>query len=152
MRDSNYKEIHQNEFSNVGDINPDWESSNINTEPRRYPQKRIIFSWKIRENWIPTDKLPESSLTKNTSIIHLLKVDSTLIIDLILESPKTFKKTLAKSDKDRWLNAIRRELKIFLTNKTWRNIKRNEIKKEYKILSGKWIFTIKKNEIYKTNK
>src|SRR5438876_853733 len=80
----NYEEIHRNGPPNT-DTNSNWEASNANNEPRRYPQRCTIPFWKAKKNLIHINELPESSLTEDTPIIHILEANSTLESSKILE-------------------------------------------------------------------
>jgi hypothetical protein len=79
-------------------------------------------------------------------IINLLQTNT------LFETPKTIKNTLARKDKLRWIKTIRKELKSFLANQTWRNIKKKMSRLAIKFLKDDGFLQSKEMELTKSDR
>ena len=64
-------------------------------------------------------------------------------MDLISNTPKTYRKAINGPDSKKWVEAIKNEHDSLLKNKTWTLVNRPE---DRKVIGCKWIFRIKLNE------
>ena len=105
-----------------------------------------IPSWKVTENQLLAEELPESPLTLDLSTLILTMTN---VIEQ-LQAPQSIAEILKRQDKQRWLDSMHRELKALLKNKTWEYVRRSDIPPGHKVLSRKWVWVIKRDGTYKS--
>lgn len=94
-----------------------------------------------------------SALTQNSSTEEY-QANSTEFAGVVAEEdseriPMTFQQALTSEDKDDWLRAIESELEAHAKNETWQIVDRTS---QMRLLSTKWVFTIKRDAMGKLEK
>ena len=96
---------------------------------------------KVIENQLLAEELPESPPTLDLSTLMLTLTNA---IEQ-LQAPQSVAEILRRQDKQRWLDSMHRELRALLKNKTWEYVRRSDIPSGHKLLSGKWVWTYKRD-------
>ena len=68
------------------------------------------------------------------------------------EEPRTFKAAYHHEDpvqREKWREAIRKELKDMKARNVWAKIKRSTVPKNRRCVKNKWVFKIKKSGIFR---
>ena len=134
LSDDNYEEEEQ-----TSDVNADQtEQGQEQGQPVR-PRRVIIPSWKVRENQLDADELPESPTTIDLIMLNLTNATEQL------QAPQSISEILRRRDKDLWLESMHRELRALLRNKTWEYVRRSDIPPGRKILTGRWVWVYKRD-------
>jgi Reverse transcriptase (RNA-dependent DNA polymerase)/Integrase core domain len=134
LSDDNYEEEEQ-----TSDVNADQtEQGQEQGQPVR-PRRVIIPSWKVRENQLDADELPESPTTIDLIMLNLTNATEQL------QAPQSLSEILRRRDKDLWLESMYRELRALLRNKTWEYVRRSDVPPGHKILTGRWVWVYKRD-------
>ena len=95
-------------------------------------------------------KINDSWNTTLEDIVEFAFVGGT---DDLYENPRTFQEAWNHADlkeRAKWREAIRKEFHDMVNSrKVWRNVKRNEIPQNRRVIGCKWVFKKKKNGIYR---
>ena len=117
------------------------------------PKRNAILSRKARENLLSLDELPEEDPSRFTTpgmvkdaYLNTMTTGSTYSL---LEPPQTFEEAMQRPDALMWRAAIQKELQALIRNGTWENTHLKDVPQGHTVLSGRWVFLIKRNGTYK---
>ena len=128
-----YPIIHDLSF-NDHNINNNIVNNNNNLflgEEKRYPVRNRELSSKALENIVNNNVFVaiEENINNNNF------------------EPKNIDEALKGKDKEKWLEAMQIEYKALIDNNTWQLIDKNSLDTNTNIISGKWIYKIKKDKL-----
>jgi hypothetical protein len=133
LSDDNYEEEEQPSDVNASDVNAN------QTEQGQRPRRVIIPTWKVAENQLDLEELPESPTTIDLIMLNLTNATEQL------QAPQSISEILRRRDKDLWLESMHRELQALLRNKTWEYVRRSDVPPGHKILTGRWVWVYKRD-------
>ena len=106
---------------------------------RNHPTRKRNPSQKVIDNLIPIDELPLES-----EEVYVNNVFATLPT-----VPTSYSDALRRPDTPKWVKAMEKQLESLRKAGTWELCIRSDIPAYYRILKSRWVYTIKKNGLYK---
>ena len=134
LNDDNYEGVEQ--ASDVNATEQGQEQWPLPTRPRRV----VVPTWKAELN----QKYQLEDLSESPPTVDLIMLNLTNATEQLL-APQSYAEILRRRDKDLWLESMHRELRALLANKTWEYVRRSDVPPGHKILTGRWLWTNKRD-------
>jgi hypothetical protein len=106
---------------------------------RNHFTRKRNLSQKVIDNLIPIDELPLES--------EEVYVNNVFIIFPTV--PTSYSDALRRPDTPKWVKAMEKQLKLLRKAGTWEFCIRSDIPAYHRILKSRWVYTIKRNGLYK---
>jgi hypothetical protein len=106
---------------------------------RNYLTRKRNLSQKVIDNLIPIDELllESEEIYVNNVFITFLTV------------PTSYSDALRRPDTPKWVKTMEKQLKSLRKVETWELCIRSDIPAHYRIFKSRWVYTIKRNGLYK---